>query len=258
MSYEKTQKGNPHQITVNQHCFPASCIKRFVNNEGKVQLVRLPKTDYITAKPEAKIFCAKRAWDQRAEHVFMKEIEDKYKTLAEQIISNNTLSLDSERQKVITDMFALWNLRFHWKGQPIEVQAIKNAIGVTAEYTKDQQEELEKNGITAIGPGLSIPGRSLTGISIQMNVYSVREQMSDACWGILRSSSGQFLVPDQSSNSRMMPLTPYLSLFSQSENREINETELAEINAHAVAGSKEYYFAQDLAQCPRKNHVLFK
>lgn len=251
MSYEKTQKGNPHQLTVNQHCFPASCIKRFANNEGKVQLVRLSEKDPILAKPEAKIFCAKRAWDQRAEHIFMKEIEDKYKILAEKIVSDNTLVLNAEHQKVITDMFALWNVRFHWKEQPIEDQAIEGAIGVAVEYTKDQQEELEKNGITTIRPDLCIPGRSFTGLSIQTNVYSVREQMSDACWGILRSRSGQFLVPDQSSNSRMMPLTPYLCLFSQSENEEIDEAELARINAHAVAGSKEYYFAQDLAQCPR-------
>lgn len=251
MSYEKTQKGNPHQLTVNQHCFPASCIKRFVDNDGKVQLVKLPGNDHILAKPEAKIFCAKRAWDQSAEHIFMKEIEDRYKDLAEKIVSNNTLTLDAECQKIITDMFALWNTRFHWKGQPVEDQIIEDAICVAVEYTKDQQEELEKNGITAIRPDLSIPSRSLTGTSIQMNVYSVREQMSDACWGILRSTSGQFLVPDQSSNCRMMPLTPYLCLFSQSENAEIDEAELAKINAHAVAGSKEYYFAQDLAQCPR-------
>jgi hypothetical protein len=251
MNYEKPQKGNPHQLTVNQHCFPSSCIERFANADGKVQLVQLPANEKILAKPDAKIFCAKRAWDQHAEHVFMKEIEDKYKSLAKEIIQNNTLVLDVNRQKVITDMFALWNIRYHWKGQPIPDQKIEGALGVAAEYTKDQQELLEKNGITAIRPDLTIPGRNLTGISIQRNVYAVREQMSDAHWGILKSRSGQFLVPDQSSNSRTLPLTPYLCLFSQSENEEINDTEVAKINLLSIASAREYYFANDISLCPR-------
>jgi hypothetical protein len=251
MTYEKPQKGNPHQLTVNQHCFPASCIKRFANSDSKVQLMQLPKNEIILAKPDAKIFCAKRAWDQRAEHIFMKEIEDKYKILADEIINNNVLVLDAERQKVITDMFALWNVRSHWRGQPIDDQKIEGAIGIAVELTKDQQEELEKNGITAIRPDLTIPGRNLTGISIQRNVFAVREQMSDAHWGILKSTSGQFLVPDQSSNSRMLPLTPYLCLYSQSLNEEIDDAELARINACSIASAKEYYFAQDITLCPR-------
>ena len=251
MNYEKPQKGNPHQLTVNQHCFPASCIKRFANTEGKVELVRLPENEQIIVKPDAKIFCAKRAWDQRAEHIFMKEIEDKYKILAEEVISNNSLALDAERQKVITDMFALWNIRIHWKEQPVENQTIKGAIGVAVEYTKDEQEELEKNGITAIRPDLTMPGRSLTGVSIQQNLYAVREQMHDARWGILRSNSADFLVPDRSTTSRIIPLSPNLCLFSQSKNEDIDDAEVAEINAHSVADSKEYFFAQDLSRCPR-------
>jgi hypothetical protein len=248
---QKPQKGNPHQLTVNQHCFPASCIKRFANTDGKVELVRLPKNEQVLAKPDAKIFCAKRAWDQRAEHIFMKEIEDKYKILAEEIIANSSLILDTERQEKITDMFALWNIRIHWKEQPVEDQTIKGAIGVAVEYSKDQQEELEKNGITAIRPDLTLPGRSLTGVSIQTNLYAERERMHDAHWGILRSHSAEFLVPDRSTSSRMIPLSPNLCLFSQSENEDIDENEVAEINARSVADSKEFYFAQVLSQCPK-------
>ena len=96
MGHEKPQQGNPHQLTVNQHCFPASCIKRFVRNDGRVQLVKLPGLITISAKPDAKIFCAKRTWDESAEHLFMKEIEDKYKTLADEVISNKTIELDKK------------------------------------------------------------------------------------------------------------------------------------------------------------------
>lgn len=249
MNYEKPQRGNPHQLTVNQHCFPASCIKRFTGNDGRVQLLQLPQSEAITAKPDAKIFCAKRAWDQRAEHIFMKEIEDKYKTLADEVISNTTIELNSNQQAIVTDMFALWNIRAHWKAQPVQDQHIEGAIGVAVEYTKDEQEKLEKHGITAIRLNPTIPGRNLTGISIQRNLIEVRGQMSDAHWGILKSVNSEFIVPDQSPNSRMLPLTPNLCFSSQSENDVIDEAELAKINACSVAGAKEYYFARDLSKC---------
>lgn len=251
MDFEKPQKGNPHQLTVNQHCFPSSCIKRFAGSNGNVEVMQLPQLKAISAKPDAKIFCAKRAWDQNAEHVFMKEIEDKYKALANEVISNNQIHLNQVQQAIVTDMFALWNIRAHMKNQSIQDQPILGAICVAVEYTKDDQEKLEKHGITAIRPNLTVPGRNLTGISIQKNLYAVREQMRDAHWGILKSSNGEFIVPDQSPNSRMLPLMPTLCFFTHSENDTIDETVLAKINALSIAGAKEYYFARDLSKCPR-------
>ncbi len=251
MNYERPQRGNPHQLTVNQHCFPASCIKRFSGTDGRVQLVKLNQSETIAAKPDAKIFCAKRVWDERAEHIFMKEIEDKYKTLADKVVSNITVTLSSSEQAIVTDMFSLWNIRAHWKDQPVQDQQIEGALSVAVEYTKEDQEFLEKNGITAIRPDLTIPGRNLTGISIQRNLFEVRKQMSDAHWRILRSTKGEFIVPDQSPNSRMLPLTPNLCFFSQSENDDIDEIELKKINTQSIAGAKEFYFARDLSKCLR-------
>ncbi len=251
MNYEKPQKGNPHQITVNQHCFPASCIKRFSGTDGKVQLVKLNQSETITAKPDAKIFCAKRAWDERAEHIFMKEIEDKYKIVSDKVVSNTTMILSLSDQAIVTDMFGLWNIRALWKEQPVQDQKIKGALGVAVEYSKDDQEYLEKNGITAIRPDLKVSGRNLTGVSIQLNLFEVRKQMSNAHWGILKSTVGEFIVPDQMPNSRILPLTPTLCFFSQSENDNIDEIELKKINTQSIAGAKEYYFAQDLSKCLR-------
>jgi len=44
MKYKKPQKGNPHQLTVKQHCFPARSIARFADSEGCVE-VKLIKQD---------------------------------------------------------------------------------------------------------------------------------------------------------------------------------------------------------------------
>ena len=80
MKYEKTQKGNPHRLTVQQHCFPRRSIARFADSNGvvHVHIVRAGRTAFLT--PEDSIFCARRTWDERAESGFMKKIEDVYGT----------------------------------------------------------------------------------------------------------------------------------------------------------------------------------
>lgn len=175
MAFEETQKGNPNQITKKQHCFPASCIRRFCGSDGDVQVMLLPHRKERSAKPDAKVFCAARAWDERAEHGFMIKIEDEYRKLAENVLSNTSINLDAKQQIVVTEMFALWNVRTHWKKQPADDQMIDDAISVSVDLTKDEQEKLEKNGITAVRPDLTIPGRSFTGIGIQLNVMKVKK-----------------------------------------------------------------------------------
>jgi hypothetical protein len=75
-AYEKTQNGNPHQLPVKQHVFPARSIARFANSAGMVQLHNLTTQRTRAARPGDAMFCAMRAWDLRAERGYMKQIED--------------------------------------------------------------------------------------------------------------------------------------------------------------------------------------
>ena len=250
MKYEKTQKGNPHRLTKKQHCFPMRSIERFVCSDGRVDVQRGVKNCRL--KPDNWIFCAQRAWDQRAESGFMKEIEDVYQELAEEIVDGVVSKLSEAGQAIITDMYALWNIRWYRSKKPVGDQQTKGAIDLEFECSLDDEELLEKRGITAIRSDRTISGRNLTGINIQQNLYEIRTQMQDAHWGILKSNKGEFVVPDNSSSSLMLPVAPQICLFSQSENDEINEDELAEINAQSICDSMEYYFARDLSKCPGK------
>ena len=63
-------------------------------------------------------------------------------------------------------------------------------------------------------------------------------------------SVGTHVIPDNSYSSYILPVAPQICLFSLSENGEINETELAAINARSIQDSTEYYFARDLSKCP--------
>lgn len=251
MKNEKPQKGNPHQLTVNQHCFPVASIARFADSDGCVEVKLLKHNKCEKFKPNNPLFCAKRMWDQRAESGYMKEIEDKYQELTESIVQGKVHAIMKDKQLVITDMFALWNIRWHMNQSPIPDQEIHEALDVYVSYSKDQQEELEKNGITVITPNLKIQGRHLSGLRIQQNLCMCRKQMADAHWGILYASKGEFVVPDNCSNTRTLPLSPVICLISQSESETVDEAVdeavVSGINRVSVSGSKDYYFARNLA-----------
>jgi hypothetical protein len=143
------------------------------------------------------LFCAKRAWDQRAESGFMKEIEDKYQKLAESVVSGSIKTITDIEKPIVTDMFAIWNIRAFRKENPIEDQKIEGIIDVARHYSKNEQEQLEKNHIGIIKSDHTISGRHLTGGNIQSNLVVVRKQMRDAQWGILRGKWCQVLHYDK-------------------------------------------------------------
>lgn len=250
MTFEKPQKGNPHGLTVMQHAFPRASIARFADADGRVAVSYIPAKKQLRLAPEDQLFCAKRAWDQRAEQGFMKSIEDAFQSLAEAILDGRVTQIGHFEKPVVNDFFALWNIRAHRRSQPIADQPINGIVALERELTKDQQELLEKHHIGFIRPDLMIPGRQLAGINIQMNLDMVRGQLADAQWGILRASEGEFIVPDNFSNARIVPVTPTTCLFSQSNNDVVSRAEVAEINRLAVSSSTDYFFAKDLGACP--------
>ena len=247
MRYTKTQKGNPHQLTVMQHCFPKRSIDRFANDQGVVCVHILKTKKTISLKPDDPIFCARRTWDERAESGFMKEIEDTYQEFADRVASGKVVRrLSGAERQIVTDMFALWNIRCLWKNKPLDDTKIVGALGTRHNLSLDDQELLEKNHITPIRPDASMDGRHFTGTRIQRNLFHVREVMNDAHWGILKSRCGEFVVPDSCENRVLLPLTPNLCFANIMGYRIIDSAELAKMNAQSILTSKEYYFARFL------------
>ncbi len=211
MSYEKTQKGNPYSLTICQHAFPAASIARFAGNDGRVDVYLIHQKKQIRLKPEDQLFCAKRVWDQRAESGYMKEIEDKYQLLAGSIISGSKQTISNDEQLTITDMFAIWNIREH---------------------------------------GKTHPNRQVAGLTLQLTLFQFRKQMRDAHWGIVRASKGQFIVPDNFSNARILPLAPNICFFSEHDDALLGEDEVRKINQIALDSSQNYYFGHEIENCP--------
>jgi len=252
MKYEKTQKGNPHNLTIKQHTFPYKSIQRFVNDENNIDLFMIDHNKRVSLRANNEIFCAKRVWDQKAEMGYMKEIEDKYQELADLIISSNLNYLTQKNQDIITDMFILWNVREYYRKTSMPNNKINGILDVATKFSKDDEEKLEKAGIYSIKADGTIPKRYTTSIQILQNIRQAQEQMKNRKWGILVAKEGEFICPDNSPNARILVLSPKICFFSQCDKDydTITKQELRDLNKIAILGSHSYYFARDLTQCP--------
>lgn len=103
---EKTQPGNPHQLTLRQHVFPARSIQRFCENGG-VDLIDLVRGLRRRAGPGDSILCADRARGHFAEAGWMKKIEDVFRAVAEQIILDPPVQFSAEQAEAINEYFGL-------------------------------------------------------------------------------------------------------------------------------------------------------
>lgn len=257
MTYEPTQKGNPHRLTVKQHTFPKTSIARFAGQKGNVELFLKSADKVIQAKPSNELFCADRAWDQQAESGFMKKVEDDFQALAALILDDGLVSFQKAELTAINEFYCLWNIRAIHKQDRVKDQSIyvENLLGLSRVYTKDEQEHLEKEGISTIRGDFTVAGRFLASPSIRLDVARAAKAMGDSNWNILRAKEGEFIVPDNTKRMSMLPLSPTACLW-YGPTKPVAPVELltieevAWINRNAIEASTDYYFARDLSLCP--------
>ena len=181
----------------------------------------------------------------------MKDIEDNFQMVCNLIVSGIILRINDFEKNIINKFFALWNCRFHWNEQKIEDSKILDVCSLAQNYTKDDLEILEKNGICGIRPDMTIQARHITATSILLNIGQILPQLEDSKWGILHAKEGEFLVPDNCSNGRYIPISPTICLLAHSENQLVDHDQVRYINQQAIKSSKNYFFARDLSKCPR-------
>src|SRR4051794_37588885 len=78
MSFERPQKGNPYQITTDQHFHMAHCVGRFAKPDGKVEVRLVSDGTTKRVGKRSKVFCGLRSWDERAEKGYMHSIEEAF------------------------------------------------------------------------------------------------------------------------------------------------------------------------------------
>ena len=241
---KKPQKGNPHELTVKQHCFPRRSIERFVNDDGIVHVRLIEQGKSIPARPEDQLFCARWVWDQRAETGFMREVEDAYQELADGIEEGRIVRrLRAAENRVVTEMYSLWWLRSKWRRRPLPDEPLMDVIKLEHECSKEERDRLEKARVSVIGPGPKLDGRHIASGVIQLNFFSLRERIEGLRWAILSTRDAEFLVPD-TAETPYLPMTPKLCLVPGEGYRIADASTVATFNARSVRESCDHFFAK--------------
>jgi hypothetical protein len=243
--FEKVQKGNPHKLRVNQHVWPRKSIARFVDATNRVWLFDKAQSKPRRAKPDDSTFCAKRVWDQRAEAGYMKDIEDAFQEVADEIIAGVISNISGEQKEKVDAFFALWRARSDFKTADAEPIKFRRVTGY--KWPKDQQEQFEKGGILFLRDD-GFPARMAHGLAIQREIDDYMCALSSVRWGIIHIQEGHLVVPDCPAYT-IIPLTPTLCL-CHSQSGTITKQNVAELNRALKFASRQYFFAQDFVQCP--------
>lgn len=135
----------------------------------------------------------------------MKNVEDDFQDIDGRIIDDDLESFKKADLTVINEFYCLWNLRAIHKQNRVNDQSIyvENLLGLSSVYTKDEQEQLEKEGISTIRGDFKIAGRFLASPSIRLQVTQAAKAMGDSDWNILRAVEGEFIVPDNAKRMSM-------------------------------------------------------
>ncbi|MBR1136149.1 MAG: hypothetical protein E6614_26870 [Bradyrhizobium sp.] len=247
--FDKPQKGNPHQLAINQHTFPARSIARFADASGRIQLQMKADGSVRLAKPTDSIFCARRLWDHAAETLFCKRIEDDFQRLAGLVVGGLVTRFSQQMTHVISSFYALWLARAQIREQP-EQDQVMPGIWPDEARTKDQEERLEKNGY-AFSRGNVFPARMINGAAIRTLVgRHLRQINPTADWGMIHASGGEFVVPDWPFDHAFVPVSPTLALVNNSAHQRLDRAAMGLLNEQLRRASRRYFFARNFASCP--------
>lgn len=248
MTYKRTQKRNPHQLTIRQHIIPQFHIKSFYSVNNTVEFLDVKSNTAQEKTAKDMVFCTKRVWDQRAESGYMKYIEDEFVTLLRDIREQNINALSHEQSTYATNMFCLWSLRHELTQNSVSDQKLYGISGDN--LSKDQQEILEKKHVSYITKNAMIPARQFAGLQIQIRIDIMTEAyFNNGSWGIIKAQEGEFIFPDNFDRG-ILPISPSVCLIFNCEDIAISANDVSAINQLAIKSSQYYYFAKDLSQCP--------
>lgn len=245
MAYEKTQKSNPYQLTVNQHIIPKKSIARFTSS-GLVELQDLKRGIIRNAAPNDDVFMCKRVWDNSSETGFMKKVEDEYQDIVEKLITSQTVS-EEAKNAAVSQFFSLWiakSLTFNAK----EHEFFSKSTIKGDNYTIDMKEKIEAMGMAYIEDDGTMPNRFIYGNRILLKYLSLKEIHSEIRWGWVCSINTEFIFPDCFFNFAVIPATPNFAFIGNSSNGTISNIDASIINCAARGNAKNFIFSRDFTK----------
>ncbi|PIF37753.1 hypothetical protein CLV01_3472 [Delftia sp. 60] len=243
----------PKQITLNQHVISGSILRRFMERKsGKIQIFDKPSGSIKSIGINSPPFTTNRSWDQRSESgAFFAEVERNFGIIATKILQRNAKNLDSNSNRVITNMFAIWRNR-----HSIAINPIKDTfLGIPdREIPKDAMDQGEHHGLITTLPNGFLPGRMLAGPIMQLRIGDLAHDLSGVKWGVIRATVGEFILPDTYGEYLIMPLSPKYCLIANEEDADAPAEAVAELNSAAINNSLLYFAARAFELCPVRDN----
>ncbi|HEV7607883.1 MAG TPA: hypothetical protein VGO61_11130 [Steroidobacteraceae bacterium] len=253
MRFEKTQRGNPHQLVVQQHVFPLVSIERFCSPRRRVEVCQLGKNKTMTLKPEDQLFCAQRAWNNVVETGRFKRIEDAFQPLASRLADGTLSTIDARHAQTINEFFALCYYRAESRAHPAPDQRL-DILGTRERYSRDKMEILEKNGYACVRPDGTLPGRHFAAIRAHFQIIAMQRALAGVRWRLIRSAGAEFIVPDPFPDVAVMPIAPDVCLCGgEGPDGDADADGVTALNTLLAGASRKYYFARQLQRCPRQS-----
>ena len=243
MQYEKTRKGNPFGLTINQHIHSCFCISKFTGKDNKVEVFFKERNTVFRIKPDDPRLCLQRCWDQRTEQCFMLRIENKFHSVVEMY------SDPSRRDHNAISLYcALWRARSELiNSSPSDV----HLIGISNDnLSKEQEEILESKGVLFIRENGMVPSRFSIGLNLQQRTDQLMSTLGNIQWGLLTASSGEFIAADGYGDMPYIPISPTHAFFPNCKDTIISRDNVIELNKESISRSKLFYLSKSLQNCP--------
>lgn len=225
--HEPTQRGNPWQLTINQHVHSRWCIDKFADERGRVAVLRRGQRAFNTS-PENAIFCAQRAWSEQLERGQFAKIERAFHAVVTSVLDGGTVS----DHQAVTSYVVIWQLRSDLARTPPSDVTL---VGIDSSgLDKDREEILEKKGYV-FARGSTVPGRF--GAHVQtMRAYDMATHtLAGTRWGILAArGEAAFLCPSSPKGQLYVPLSPTRALVAGCNDRHADAAEVTAINRGAA------------------------
>ena len=244
MPFELTEKRNPQQLTVNQHIHSAHSIAKFYGANNKVEVKILATNEFVERDKLAKLFCAKREWDQRAEKGYMNKIETAFHK------ENDSVKPFNERNhEAISEYCVLWRQRHIFHSSENDDIVLNGITG--SNLQKSQEEIVESKHAMFIREGGAVPSRFASGFLIQREIdYALTVTFKGIKWGLIEATNGEFLVADCYGDFPFMPISPTLAFWANESDQKISKEQLIEVNKITLEKASEFVFARSIAACP--------
>lgn len=238
-------KSNPAKLTRNQHVHAANCIKRFAGSDGKVDVVKLP-SERLRRAPDSKIFCADRAWSQQGEAMLMSEhIEYSFFKQLDLAVNGQPI----QDHNAVSEYFFLWEMRRKARAHPLPDLQLTGVSG--SSLTPIEQQQMEARHYITVDQESFVGGQFLTTFKIQQGIDERMLANPALKWGVVQSTSGEFLVADGYSEALFFPVHPKVALVANQPDCLTNDQGVRNMNRLSILEAQAYYFARDISQCPK-------